>query len=228
MESKTMMQQDVVVTDNQSRTVMIPKDRKDLEIPRAVFHIIAANSAMAYYWFSGLTGAFILLIVGALIVGLDVARVYGSRAGHIIPGFVLRLVRPKETGRISAITHFVMAATLIDILHIFAGMPLDPVLLAVMFLSFGDPMARLVGMSVSTPRLPGSTKTLGGSLTLLLLGGAMSWAIGSLLGAQVSLPVIILGGLIITGIEAYSKGWDNFTIPFIGSLIMWGLMYVGM
>jgi len=222
-----MMTQDIALPKNAGHRSSTLGAEKDREIGRAVFHIIAANSAMAYYWFSGTAGAYILLVVGSIIVFLDMARVYGGRAKALIPGFVLRMVRPKEVNRISAITHFVMAATLVDILYLFAGLPMDMVLLAVMFLSFGDPLARLVGMSLTTPRMPGSSKSIGGSLTLLVVGSAMAWAVGMLLGAEFSLGMIIAGGLGITIIEAYSKGWDNFTIPFLGSLLMWSLWYVG-
>jgi len=200
--------------------------KSDREIGRAVFHIIAANSAMAYYWFSGTAGAYILLVVGFIFVFLDLARVYGGRAQVLIPAFVLRMVRPKEQGRISAITHFIMAATLVDILYLFLGMPKAPVLVAVMFLSFGDPLARLVGMSIKTPRLPGSEKTLGGSLTLFVVGSAMAWSVAMLFGAHMPFGAIVTGGLVITLIEAYSKGWDNFTIPFLGSLLIWSLWHV--
>ena len=192
----------------------------DLEVGRAVFHMIAVTSAMLYYYFTDLVGAIVLLVLGALFTALDVGRTRATWFHRLIPGFVLRMVRPREEKRLSAITQFIMAATLIDAIYLSVGLNKDAVLAAVMFVGFGDPLARLIGMSVRSPELFGTGRTLAGSATFFVVGVMAALVVGRLVGASITPLQLLVGGAILTGIELVSRGWDNFHIPFFGSLVM--------
>ena len=178
---------------------------------------------MLYYYFTDLVGSIVLLLLGTVFIALDVGRTRSDWFQKLIPDFVLRMVRAREEKRLSAITHFIVAATLVDAIYLTVGLDKDAVLAAVMFVGYGDPLARIVGMSVRSPKLFGTTRTLAGSGTFFLAGVAAAAFVCWLVGASVSPLQLVVGGLLLTGIELISGAWDNFHIPFFGSLVMMAL-----
>ncbi len=199
---------------------------KNGEPKRAAFHVFAVNAAMAYFYFSEKTGAYILLGLGIIISLIDFFRAHYPWGRSITPSFMLKLVRKDEEGRLSAITHFIIAATLVDFLYLYFGLSKDFVLAATMFVSFADPAARLAGKEFGSGNLFGTRKTLVGSATFFFVGSAAALTVCAAFAASFSYFQIILGGLILTVVELFSGRWDNFTVPFLGSLIMWVLFYV--
>ena len=190
---------------------------------RAIFHVIATNSAMMYYYFTDLVGAYALLVLGVIFVALDFGRVRSPRVRRALPRFVLALVREEERRRVSPIAHFVFAAVLVDVLYLFFGLPKDVILPAVLFISIGDPLARIVGRRFGSRTIPGTGKTVAGSLAFFVSGGLAAVLVCTALGAQWTWLVVLGGGLFATLVELYSRWWDNFTIPFFTTLAMWGL-----
>jgi dolichol kinase len=178
---------------------------------------------MAYFFFSGLSGAYVLLALGVVISAVDIARVHSSWGRRLVPGFILSLVREREQKSISAITHFIIAATLVDFLYLFGGLSKDFVLAAVMYVSFADPVARLIGKTFGRGNLFNTGKTLAGSVSFFIIGTAMAYVACTAFGAKFTWIQLLIGGMIATGIELFSGGWDNFTIPFFTTLAMWAL-----
>lgn len=196
---------------------------REHEIGRAVFHVIAANAAMAYYYFTGTLGAYLLLVTGAIISLCDYSRTRGLAPARLIPQFVLKMVRDHEKTRISAITHFIIAATLIDFLHLFCGLEKSTILPAVMFVSIGDPMARLAGKTMGRTPLMNTGKTLAGSVSFFITGTAAALFVCRIAGCGVSPAHVVIAGICATMIELFSQGWDNFHIPFWTTLLLWSM-----
>lgn len=213
---------------NRSASSVFNPEKQPLELSRAVFHMIAATSAMLYFYLSDLTGAIVLLVIGTVFSVADIFRSRSDFVRSIIPDFVLKMVREKEKDRISAITHFIMAATIIDFLYLFANLPKDAVLAATMFVAFGDPMARLLGIKYGKKRIGSTSKTYVGSGSFLVFGIVAALIAGVTLGSETTLLSLMVGGLVIAVIEVFSRDWDNFAIPLFGSLVFWFLHLTGL
>jgi len=198
-----------------------------LEIPRAVFHMIAATSAIVYFYLSDFAGAMILLVVGIIFSGADILRTSSKTVRSLIPSFILNMVRDKEQDKISAITHFIIAAVLVDFLYLFFALPKDTVLAATMFAAFGDPLARLAGIRFGKRKIFNTAKTYIGSISFFVAGATTAFLLGMLLGSSITITSLLIGGAIITAIEVFSGDWDNFAVPFVGTLVFWGLLFIG-
>ncbi len=204
----------------------MPEYRR-LELTRAGFHMIAATSAIIYFYLSDFTGAIVLLILGITISVADYFRTRSKIVRENLPSFMLNMVRKKEITRISAITHFIMAATIINFLYLFAGFPKAAALAATMFAAIGDPLARIAGISFGKIRLFNADKTLLGSTVFYSAGVGSAYLVGSLLRAELSLELLVSGGLLVTMVELFGGEWDNFAVPLLGSLIFWLLIVLG-
>ncbi len=199
-----------------------------LELPRALFHMVASTTAISYFYLSDFLGAMILLVVGILFSTADFLRVQFGSIRRRIPSFMLAMVRPHEEDKISAITHFILAATLIDFLYLFCNLPKQAPLAATMFVAFGDPLARIVGVRFGRFKLFGTDKTLLGSTVFWLAGTVVGYGMGWLLGADLSIAILVLGGGFLMLTELFGGNWDNFTVPFFGTLVFWGLLMLGL
>jgi dolichol kinase len=127
----------------------------DYEIPRKLFHMLGALVPLIYY-FGGLTRAqavWALFPFAVGIVGADLLRMrvpawnqwYMKRFG--------RLMRAHESRDLTTSTYFLIATFLVVLLF-----PRNIAVVSILFLSFGDPAAALIG------RRFGEVKILGKSL----------------------------------------------------------------
>jgi dolichol kinase len=194
-----------------------------VEWRRALFHFLATTTAMTVFYFSGVLVISFLLVVGMFLVVGDLARVYVPGAKSAVPIFLAKLVRDDERHQLAAMTHFVLAAMLILILHLSFGLPKDVAWPAMMFLSVGDPAARLTGTTFGTLRLFRTHKTLVGSLAFYLCGSLAAMLVCLIVGSNCSALEILVGGLCATFIELFTRRWDNFHILLWTSLLLWGL-----
>jgi dolichol kinase len=189
--------------------------------------MFAATSAISYFYMTHTPGALVLLALGMILTVSDYFRVKSETWRSWLPEFILRLVRGREKTRLSAITHFVIAATCIDFLYLFAGLPKEAALAATMYAAIGDPLARLCGIRFGKTTILSTRKTWVGSGALFVAGFSAAVVTAKILGAPLSLGVIAVGGVVITAIEMFSNHWDNFSVPFFGTLAIWGLLAVG-
>ena len=195
-----------------------------LELPRGLLHAALTTSAALYYVASGRRGAWVLLAVGALFTAGDVARVRVPRWRAALPAALLAQVRPHERDRVSAITHFVAAATLVAFIDLTVGLPRLAALFATLYLGFGDPSARVAGRLLGWGPVPFLHKTLIGSAAFFLAGTAATLVASRVAGVSLPASALLVGGLGVTVVELLSGAYDNFFVPLLGTLLFWALM----
>lgn len=91
---------------------------------------------------------------------------------------------------------------------------------AVLGMGYGDGLAAIMGMNLGKRKLPGSVKTLAGSLTMLVVTLAVTLILNLVLGCAHEASAVVamaLGTAVVaTFAEAYTPfGLDNITVPVV-------------
>jgi len=187
---------------------------KEGELARKAIHYSSSVIPLAYYFFLDrkfmlwATGIFFLVFLIAEIIRLFFPQFYKL----YLKVFGL-MIRPYEK------KHYLTGATYVflgSFLSIFF-FPKAIAVIVLLFLSVGDPSACLIGLSIGGTKLPGTVKTLEGSLAFILSGLLVTfWIPGVGIGLK------ILGVLLAAVIEFLPfKGFDdNLMIPLITGTLM--------
>lgn len=193
------------------------------ELGRAVWHMLTITLALLFFYFSTENGAYLMILIGALLIIFDYGRSRSAYMKKSVPQWLLNFLREDEKDALSGTGHFVLAGLIIFICHVTFGLPKDTILCGVMFVAVGDPMARLVGKNITIMRVIGTRKTLAGSVAFFLAGSMSAIGMCYLVGAKFSIIGVLVGGLVATLIELYSNRWDNFHVPLWTTLVIWGI-----
>jgi dolichol kinase len=104
--------------------------------------------------------------------------------------------------------------------------PRELAILSMCFIALGDPVAALVGKRFGRRRIPGTSKSVEGSLACLAVCLMVGVALGAIiLGAP--LVVIFAGVVSATLFELFTfRVDDNFLIPVGSCLTMWGVLFL--
>jgi dolichol kinase len=152
----------------------------------------------------------ILAIIGMLALLIDFLRLEVKPFGKYFYRYFGKLLWKKEKETLTAATHYVAAAFLS--VYFFDKWIAIAVLL---FLSFGDTAAHIIGVKWGKIRLD-TEKTVEGSLACLVI----CLSISSLL-PQPALVVLFTGSLVASLVEFFPFGIDdNFALPLISGTAM--------
>ncbi len=158
----------------------------------------------------------ILVIVGSLTLFFlipDLLRLISNRVNRFFFVQVRKIYREKERKKFSSMTLFLLSFFLTLLLF-----ERDIAILGVSFLIFGDFFSKIYGLRFG--RTPFFEKTLEGSLAHLcscLMAGYLLQPL-----VNISLPVIFLGGLTASMVEALPLGIDdNLSVALISASVIY-------
>lgn len=197
--------------------------RSELHIARKVWH--ASMGLVLVAVFSGnLVSQSVLLwglsILFALTVGFEVARLKNPLVNEKIIKVFGPIIRTNEVKKCSTIGFF-LAASILSIVVF----PKPVAILALLFLSVGDPTASFFGVLFKkrSVKLIGQ-KSLHGSMACFMMCAAvtMLYLQSSGIGGVMLLRLSVLGGLAGAVAEAAPLEIDdNFSVPVVSGFIMW-------
>ncbi len=184
---------------------------------RKLFHLLAGS---------------ILPVIGCFVPTPVILGLASGAAGISVAGESIRLryepfnrwlattLRPllkaKEWRRPTASTYMLLAAVVV-----FAAFPKPVAVLALLFLSVGDPLASLVGERFGRTRV--LRKSLEGSLTFLVAAMAMG-ALFALTQSEPKAATVFAGAAVATVAELVGGPVDdNFLVPVVSGAVMAGL-----
>ncbi|MCX5796632.1 MAG: hypothetical protein NTY77_14155 [Elusimicrobia bacterium] len=145
------------------------------ELGRKAFHMLSLVYLAAYH----LIGCPRVLVLLAAWLGLvtcvETGRFLSERLNRVLTGFFQGMIRDTEHRSYSGIFH--TTAGCLATFLIAGGRP-RVVTAALLCLALGDAAAALAGKAWGRHRLPGSAKTVEGSLACLLVCLGVGWAAG--------------------------------------------------
>lgn len=189
-------------------------------LERKFYHFMMGMMCFSLYAFliEKQTAILLLTLVGGPLVVLDFLRLKNPEMNNVALRLFGKIMRREELRSVSGNSFFV-----IGLLTIVAFFPKPIVLLSVLFLAIGDPIAAVIGSLYGRHKLVGK-KSVEGALANFICTSIASFAMGlgyfgmplersisfGLIGGTVS----VLAELLPTPID------DNFTIPVISAILL--------
>lgn len=135
------------------------------------------------------------------------------------------VLKQTEQGRVSGLTHFLVA-----ILITYLIFPFQISLLAIAFLTFGDLAAVVIGQLFGRQKihlpLAQNKKTWAGTIGCFLISLISGYLLIEFLQIDISLIILVLGSLTAALVELFfNYPDDNYTIPIISGGVM-GLLSI--
>jgi dolichol kinase len=193
------------------------------ELNRKVYHMIGGMITPALYLLIPSKPAMTALSFAlmALVVGFEVLRLNKPSFSGWIQSHIAMQVKDSEQRGLAG-QGFMQIAYFVVIL-LFRR---DVAVTAMCFLALGDPLAAIVGMSMGRHKIPGTKKSVEGSLACFAACLVASLLIGhALLGLPVSLA--LFGAAWATVLELFSLNIDdNFLIPVASAAGMWVVSFM--
>lgn len=185
---------------------------KDLELPRKFFHMFGSIIAWIYL-FSGMshaTATSVLAAYAVVILFVDAIRLKNPSMNDNYMRIFGPLMRQKESNTLNTSTYYVLGS-----LTVIAFFPKTVACVAIFYLSFGDPVAAIIGMRYGRTSIFG--KSIEGSLACFLTC--------FFIGLPFFPPAIAAFGAFIASLSELlpSPLNDNFRIPVLSAL---GLLLV--
>jgi diacylglycerol kinase (CTP) len=189
-------------------------------IGRKLYHMTMGTMCFALYAFIlDRQGALMALAgVGGTFVILDLIRLRFPRANDLTLRLFGSIMRREELKRLSGNSYFVLGLLLVTFVF-----PKSVVLLSVLYLAWGDPIAAIVGTLYGRRRLAAG-KSLEGALANMAVSGALTFLVALLyFHWQWDRAIVIagLGGVISMLSEiAPIPVDDNFSIPVLSATLL--------
>jgi dolichol kinase len=185
------------------------------ELGRKAIHYQAVLIPLIYYfWVARKSAIVILAILSILMIIGELLRFYVPVCRNLYNRFFGRMTREHEhRNRITGATHVLLGSLIVVSLF-----PKEIAVVALLFLSVGDPSACLIGMAIGNIKI--GKKTLEGTLTFIIASLLVSWWIPGL-----PFWIKIVGAVTAGGLELMPKNIDdNLLIPSLSALVMYLLV----
>ena len=179
--------------------------KKGEEISRKFVHIMLSNIWFIYLFF---------------IDSLVVACILPARFVLInILSYKFKLIKSMERENNDGFgtIYYAISILIISAFSYYLNIPMIGTL-GVLVMGYGDGFAAIIGKGVNSPkyRIGNTTKSLAGSLTMLIVSMIISCIVLNLLGAEYFVLKAICISVLATILEAISiKGLDNISVPVI-------------
>lgn len=187
---------------------------------RKVYHLLNGVFCFALYAFL-LTKTQALVVLGTLggiLVMLDILRLRFPAVRNAALSVFGKVMRREELKSLTGNSFYILG---IFVITLFFPKPI--VLLSVLFLAIGDPIASIVGTAYGKTKL-WNQKSLEGALANFASTALVTALMGTFyfhLTAGQTLILAIVGGLVSTTAELVPlKIDDNFTIPVISAILL--------
>jgi len=198
------------------------KGRSEQHLARKVFHVTGVALIIAlYHLLERQTGLLLLGTIISILIPLDFLRrnlTWLNEAAVMLFGSIMR---KEEQKTYTGVTFLLVGAFIVIFFF-----PKDIVTLSLIMLGLGDPISSIVGTKYGKDKIIGN-KSLQGSLagfTICTIAAAIYFINFGIMTERVVL-VSLLAGLIGAAAELIPIGKidDNFTIPVISSILLYGL-----
>lgn len=187
---------------------------------RKFYHFMMGMICFSLYAFliEKHTALLLLAFVGGPLVVLDFLRLKNPEMNHVALRLFGKIMRREELRSVSGNSFFV-----IGLITVVAFFPKQIVLLSVLYLAIGDPIAAVVGSLYGRHKLVGK-KSLEGALANFACSSLVSFLMGLLyfrLSSENSLILGCLGGAVSVLAELIPAPIDdNFTIPVLSAVLL--------
>lgn len=136
------------------------------------------------------------------------------------------IFKSTEQGRVSGLTHFLAA-----ILITYLVFPFKIFLLAIVFLTFGDLAAVVIGQLFGHKKISfyliKNQKTWAGAMGCFFISLISGFLLMKFLNLDISLLILVFGALTATAVELFfNYPDDNYTIPIISGGVMYLLIFL--
>ncbi len=202
------------------KSSILGRERSLPHLERKLYHMMMGLLCFSLYAFVLTQGQAVALLlgVGGVWVGLDLLRLRSPKVNSLAMALFGKLMRREELNGMTANSFYILGM-LVSVA--FFSKPV--VLLSVLFLALGDPIAAIIGSLYGKHKLIGK-KSLEGAFANFLLCGAASFlfAMGYLNhAAETALTIGLIGGLVSVTAELIPAPIDdNFTIPVFSAVLL--------
>ncbi len=198
--------------------------RSDLHVARKIWHVCGV---FIITWGYVVLPYDIFMVMAVFITSfvllVDFGRLYFEKLNTIIQASFSFCMREGEKDKISGMSYMTVGVLLAALLF-----PRDVVILALIFLGVGDPIAGIFGILYGKNKI--GSKSLEGSIAAFLACSIVS--VGYFLANDffdhrifLAVPLSGLWGALAELVEIKYLD-DNFTLPILAGLGLWGLYYV--
>ncbi len=201
----------------------MPLHQKVYEINRAVWHCLSVLAVALLFYSANRFGSLILLLIGITFVSLDYLRsqevTFVNK--YILPNWMNEFIRVSEQKKLSNSSYYAVAGMVIIVLQLMTDFPREIGVVASIFLAFGDPMARIVGKATISPKWY-KEKTRNGTLAFFVTASISALVFSVATGGIISPILIVFTAGIGAFMELFSGEYDNFSVPFVCTFILYG------
>jgi dolichol kinase len=199
---------------------VLDTDRSKTHFGRKFYHMAMGLACFCLYAFilNKEQALFLLVILGGSFILLDVLRFKNSKINAMAIKVFGKIMRREELKNLSANSYYILGLLIITLFF-----PKNIVLLSVLFLAFGDPVAAIIGTKFGQTKLF-AKKSLEGSIANFFISAMITFAFVNLYFHKdvfTAFAVSILGGLISCVSELLPIPVnDNLTIPVVSALLL--------
>lgn len=199
---------------------VLDTDRSKTHFGRKFYHMVMGLVCFCLYAFflNKEQALFLLIFLGGGFIVLDALRFKNSKINVMAIKVFGKIMRREELKNISANSYYILGLLIITLFF-----PKNIVLLSVLFLAFGDPIAAIVGTKFGQTKIF-AKKSLEGTVANFILSTILTFSLMNLYLHKdpfTALGAGILGGLISSISELLPIPVnDNLTIPVISSVLL--------
>ncbi|MGH1468807.1 MAG: diacylglycerol/polyprenol kinase family protein [Bdellovibrionales bacterium] len=198
--------------------------RNDLHIARKIWHVCGVFAIIwVYMTLPYNTFLAVATFTTSFVLLMDFGRLYSEKLNKVVQESFSFCMREGERNKISGMSYMAVGVLLAAILF-----PRDVVILALIFLGVGDPIASTFGILYGKNKI--GSKSLEGSLAAFLacsIASVVYFLANDFFDHRIFLAVPLSGlwGALAELVEIKYLD-DNFTLPILAGFGLWGLYYV--
>ncbi|HOJ49200.1 MAG TPA: SEC59/DGK1/VTE5 family protein [Spirochaetota bacterium] len=196
----------------------IKTKKYELKVLRKLLHSTIGIIAILFYFFPLYENIFIFILSSVIILTLivDVIRLTFTHINDFFFKYFHFLFVERDKNKINSANFYFMGCLLTLMFF-----PSSIAAIGILYLSFGDTSAAIIGQKLSKKisiKIPKTNKTFIGSIGFVVVSTIIGITFG--LNIKTALLSAVVGAIF----EALPLGIDdNFTIPFFSSLTIWAM-----
>lgn len=193
--------------------VIKPQVKKECLYWRALLRPLAIIFPLLYLYWDKKVILLLIGIVGLPFLLVDASRLSIKKFNQLLYRATAEIFRQKEYKKFSSMTLFLLACFFTILIF-----PKNLAILAIIFLIFGDLVAKVFGLQFGKTKF--FQKTLEGSSAYFLACFLIGFFLSPYL--DFNLPIILIGALGASLAESLPFGIDdNFIVPLLSATLMW-------
>lgn len=198
--------------------------RNDLHIARKIWHVSGVSAII--YTYMVLPYELFLAVctcITSFVLLMDIGRLYSPKLNAAIQSSFSFCMREGEKDKVSGMSYMAVGVLVAALLF-----PRDVVILSLIFLGVGDPIASIFGILYGKNKI--GSKSLEGSIAAFIacsLASVVYFVANDFFDHRIFLAVPLAGlwGALAELIDIKHLD-DNFTLPVLAGFGLWGLYYV--